>query len=71
MKNHADEDVVIYLIGNKIDLKDKRVITKQQGEKLAIELNSFHETSATSSDNIKDIFRNLLKCSTFYFLLKF
>jgi len=34
IKQYAEEDVVIMLLGNKVD-KANRVITKEQGEKLA------------------------------------
>lgn len=34
IKQYAEEDVVIMLLGNKVD-KPNRVITKEQGEKLA------------------------------------
>ena len=59
----------IFLVGNKKDLEDKRVITKAEGEKLAKENDiMFSECSAKTGENVDIIFNELInKC---YNLLK-
>eukprot|EP01102_Stenamoeba_stenopodia_P019966 TRINITY_DN7646_c0_g1_i1.p1 TRINITY_DN7646_c0_g1~~TRINITY_DN7646_c0_g1_i1.p1 ORF type:complete len:196 (+),score=53.44 TRINITY_DN7646_c0_g1_i1:254-841(+) len=50
------------LVGNKIDLADKREVTKEEGEKLAQELGcNFLETSAKTKVNVEEAFMNLLQ----------
>jgi small GTP-binding protein len=42
IRQYAEEDVVIMLLGNKVD-KSTRIITKEQGEKLAkVKFKSFY-----------------------------
>ena len=51
------KSVLIYLIGNKSDLVDKRQVSYEEGEKFAQENNlSFYETSALNGNNIEEIF---------------
>ena len=53
IRQYAEEDVVIMLLGNKVD-KANRVITKEQGEKLAKQYEvSFMETSAKTGQNVE------------------
>ena len=53
------KSVLIYLIGNKSDLEDKRQVTTEEGEKFAEENNLiFYETSALNGNNIEEIFVN-------------
>ncbi|MFX1381866.1 MAG: Rab family GTPase [Promethearchaeota archaeon] len=48
------------LIGNKIDLKDERKIIQPMAEHLADKLNcAYHETSAKTGDNVKNIFKKM------------
>ena len=50
------------ICGNKSDLEDKRVITVDEGQKLAAKLHSkFIETSALSNSNINEMFTILYK----------
>lgn len=53
-------NISLILVGNKIDLKDKRVIGHEEGEELAKKLGiSYIETSAKTGENIDDAFRML------------
>ena len=62
VKQKASNDVSIILVGNKCDLEEQRVITKEKGEEKAKELNiPFFETSALSDININEIFRELVE----------
>lgn len=50
------------LIGNKVDLEEKRVIDKAQGEALAKEFGmDFFETSAYTGKNVKETFFHITK----------
>jgi small GTP-binding protein len=51
------KNVLIYLIGNKSDLEDKRQVTFEEGKQYAEENNLvFFETSALNGSNIEEIF---------------
>jgi Ras-related protein Rab-10 len=55
--DHASNDVVKMLIGNKCDMEDKRCITRARGEALAREhAIPFLETSAKNNINIEKAF---------------
>ena len=50
---HANEDVERMILGNKCDMEDKRVVSKEKGENIAREHNiRFLETSAKVKWNI-------------------
>ncbi|MFW9882190.1 MAG: GTP-binding protein [Candidatus Thorarchaeota archaeon] len=52
--------VSLILVGNKIDLKEERVVSPEEGEELAKKLNlSYIETSAKTGENINDAFKML------------
>ena len=54
------DKVVIYLVANKIDMDDSRKVTKEEGKKLAEELDvPFVETSAKTGENIDYIFSDI------------
>ena len=60
-KRNADKDVSIIIVGNKCDLEEDRVITKEMGEEKAKNFNCpFFETSAKSKVNINEIFQEML-----------
>ena len=50
-----DNNFPIVLIGNKIDLEDKRKVTKEEGESESLKYNiKFYETSCKDNINIKE-----------------
>lgn len=52
IKNYGHKDVKILLIGNKIDLSEKRRVTTEEADKFAREHNTFYmETSAKSNSD--------------------
>ena len=56
------DDVELLLIGNKCDLEDLRVVTKEQGEQLAHSLDiPFMETSAETGYNIDEAFETIVR----------
>ena len=62
IKEESNEGVIIYLVGNKIDLIDKRIITNADGKKLSEEIKiKYYETSAKDSTGVKEVFENLVK----------
>lgn len=53
-------DVIIFLVGNKTDLVDKRQVSVEEGDAKAREFNvHFIETSAKAGFNIKALFRKI------------
>ena len=59
-RNYRGNDVSIILVGNKIDLADKRKVSSEEGESLAKELEvMFIEVSAKAAINVKSLFKKL------------
>merc|ERR1739838_1076019 len=57
---HANEDVEKMILGNKCDMEDKRMVSKERGESIAREHNiRFLETSAKANVNIERSFLDL------------
>ena len=58
LKTHANPDIKVFLIGNKIDLEESRVVTTEEAKKFQtdFELNLYMETSAKTGFNAKEIF---------------
>lgn len=68
IREHAAENVVIVIVGNKSDLKSEQVVTTAEGKRLAKELGCFfEETSAITGDNIESAFRNMLEGTRWLF----
>jgi Ras-related protein Rab-8A len=62
IEQHASEDVNKILIGNKCDILDKKVISKEQGQALADEYGiRFLETSAKSNIGVEEAFFTLAR----------
>lgn len=56
------QDVPMILVGNKCDLEDERVVSKDQGQHLAKQFNcAFMEASAKVKINVPEIFYNLVR----------
>ena len=61
-KELADEKAHVIIIGNKCDLKDKRQVTKEQGELKAKKYGAdFMETSAFTGENIQKAFEKMMR----------
>lgn len=58
LREKASSDILIFLVGNKSDLEDERVIEFEQGKQYSKDknLHFFAETSAKIRNNAKDIF---------------
>mmetsp|Transcript_40593 Transcript_40593/g.72169 ORF Transcript_40593/g.72169 Transcript_40593/m.72169 type:complete len:207 (+) Transcript_40593:108-728(+) len=57
IQQHADVHVNKILIGNKCDMKDERVVTTEEGQKLAAEYGiQFFETSAKNDIQVEESF---------------
>ena len=56
------DKVPIFLVGNKTDLEEERVISREDGEKVAKQYNlKFYETSCKNGDNVENCFLDLAK----------
>ncbi|KAJ6243223.1 ras and ef-hand domain-containing protein [Anaeramoeba flamelloides] len=64
IKKNAPEYISTVLLGNKVDLEDERVITKEQGENLTKQYNcQYFEVSAKSGVNVETAFNTLMDSS--------
>ncbi|XP_053388141.1 ras-related protein Rab-8A-like isoform X2 [Mercenaria mercenaria] len=62
IEEHASRDVEKMILGNKCDMNDKRQVSKEKGEQLAIEHGiKFMETSAKASINVEEAFFTLAR----------
>ena len=60
-KDLKREDAIFVLIGNKIDLEDKRTVTSKEAENFASEKGFlFHEVSAKTGAEIQELFVNII-----------
>jgi small GTP-binding protein len=61
--NYRDgQNAPMVLVGNKVDLQHQRVVTPNQGEQLARQLNCpYFETSAMTKHNVDAIFYDLVR----------
>lgn len=58
IKNEGNPDINIFLIGNKVDLENQRIITKEMAENFCKnnKINFFLETSAKTGFNAENVF---------------
>ena len=62
IKKEASDKVSIILVGNKIDMENKRAVSNEEGEKIADENGlKFFECSAKTGENIEQIFKEVAK----------
>ena len=60
MREERGGDIIIILVGNRMDLSSERQVTTGEGEAKAKELNTmFIETSAKTGYNVKQLFRQV------------
>ena len=64
LKNNANiEEILVFLVGNKIDLESNREVKKEVAEKYAKDKNMMYfEVSAKSGDGIKKLFNDVTNC---------
>ncbi|KAB5592116.1 Ras-related protein Rab-11A [Ceratobasidium theobromae] len=61
LRDHADSNIVIMLVGNKSDLKHLRAVPTDEAKALAVEHGLFFiETSAMDASNVEAAFQNIL-----------
>uniref|UniRef100_A0A8C5NZP1 Ras-related protein Rab-11B n=1 Tax=Jaculus jaculus TaxID=51337 RepID=A0A8C5NZP1_JACJA len=61
LRDHADSNIVIMLVGNKSDLRHLRAVPTDEARAFAEKNNlSFIKTSALDSTNVEEAFKNIL-----------
>jgi Ras-related protein Rab-11A len=61
LRDHADSNIVIMLVGNKSDLKHLRAVPTEEAKAFSTENGlSFIETSALDASNVESAFQNIL-----------
>ena len=66
LRDHADSNIVIMLVGNKSDLRHLRAVPTEEAKQFATDNNlSFIETSALDASNVELAFQNILTGSSF------
>uniref|UniRef100_A0A158PP07 Ras-related protein Rab-8A n=1 Tax=Anisakis simplex TaxID=6269 RepID=A0A158PP07_ANISI len=62
IEEHASSDVDRMIIGNKCDIEERRQVSRERGEQLAIEYGTkFLETSAKANINVEEAFFTLAR----------
>ena len=62
IREETPEEIIIYLVANKIDKNNQRTITNEQGTKLAKKFKiPYFETSAKCSIGVDAVFESLVK----------
>ena len=60
LRNNADPNIVVMLVGNKSDLRHLRDVTTEEAREFAEKCNlSFIETSALGGENVDKAFQNM------------
>ena len=59
IKLSSNDDIIIYLLGNKIDLNNNRIISRNSGldKDKKMGMDKFAEVSAKTKENLMEIFR--------------
>lgn len=63
IEENRDQDMLMYLVGNRIDLEDHRQVFDHEGENLMHEksMDNVFETSARTGQNVQEVFETLTK----------
>jgi len=62
VRDHTSQDIVLMMVGNKMDLRHLRVVNEEEGESFAAENDMlFIETSALDSTNVEDAFHEVIR----------
>lgn len=62
LREHAQPNIIIAIVGNKCDLERERKVSKEQGEEMAKKIGGRHfNASAKNSTGIKDIYTHIAK----------
>uniref|UniRef100_A0A0G4GE03 Uncharacterized protein n=1 Tax=Chromera velia CCMP2878 TaxID=1169474 RepID=A0A0G4GE03_9ALVE len=62
VRRERGDEILIALVGNKIDLVDMRQVSYEEGQAQAEQLNAtFFEASAKTGQNVKELFRAMAK----------
>lgn len=61
IRSNSDKDCIVYLIGNKVDLDDKREVSRMEAENFAKRNNiKYFETSAVQNNGVNETFEKLI-----------
>ena len=67
IQEKCKENIPVFILGNKSDLKDERIISAEQGNQLASKYNYiFEEISSVQYLNMNDIFQNIIRTIKIY-----
>jgi Ras-related protein Rab-5C len=62
LRENADPEIILFLVGNKCDLEEQRVIATNTGQQKADEISAaFYEVSAKTGERVEDLFLDLAK----------
>lgn len=62
LQDSADPNIILFLIGNKCDLENERVIDTETGREKASKINAnFYEVSAKTGNGIDELFQDIPK----------
>ena len=62
LRNHADNNIIVMLVGNKTDLESRRVVETEDAKEYAEKEGLFFlETSALEASNVENAFQKVLE----------